>query len=123
MSFHLYLFLLSTFNVLYGLFSLYLKERLFVSEALVSTAMGVLLGPIGLGFICIEIPRDLNLMYQFAGIVLAVQVMASGIQLPSAYLRRHWTSLSLLLGPVMFGSWMITAILVYLFFWRSISWV
>lgn len=121
--FYLYIFLLASFNLLYGLASFYLKEVLFVSEALVSTAAGILLGPRLLGLIVFDGQQHLNLLYHFARLVLAVQVMAAGIQLPTAYLRRHWASLALLLGPVMAGSWMLSALLCYLCFWDLLSWV
>lgn len=117
-----YVFLLAAFNLFYGLCSFYIKERLFVSETLVASTIGVLLGPKGLAMIQIDCEHRGNLFYHFARLVLAVQVMAAGIQLPSAYLKRHWGSLALLLGPVMFGSWVITSVFVFLFFSNALTW-
>lgn len=123
LSFYLYILLLASFNLIYSLCSLYLKEVVFVSETLVSTLAGIILGPRLLGLIVFDAEKNLDRLYHFARLVIAVQVMASGIQLPSAYLRRHWGSLALLLGPVMMGSWMISSFLAYLLFWDTLSWV
>lgn len=37
--------------ILFGLFSNYLKERLHLSESLIATLMGILLGPHGFGIL------------------------------------------------------------------------
>lgn len=49
----------------------------------------------------------------FTRLVLGVQLVIAGIQLPSRYLRTEWRSLSLLLGPGMCAMWVVTALLVW----------
>lgn len=49
----------------------------------------------------------------FTRLVLGIQLVLAGIQLPSRYLRIEWKSLSLLLGPVMCTMWIVTSLLVY----------
>jgi NhaP-type Na+/H+ or K+/H+ antiporter len=51
----------------------------------------------------------------FSRLVLGVQLLIAGIQLPSKYLRREWKSLALLLGPGMVSMWIITSLLVFAF--------
>lgn len=51
----------------------------------------------------------------FARLVLGVQLVLAGVQLPSKYLKTEWKSLSLLLGPVMTIMWIITSLLVFAF--------
>lgn len=38
---------------------------------------------------------------EFTRVVLAIGVFAIGVELPKAYVARHWKSLFFLLGPVM----------------------
>ena len=49
----------------------------------------------------------------FTRLVLGVQLVLAGIQLPSRYLRSEWRSLSLLLGPGMCAMWVCTSLLVW----------
>jgi NhaP-type Na+/H+ or K+/H+ antiporter len=49
----------------------------------------------------------------FSRLVLAVQLVLAGVQLPSKYLRRQWRPLGLLLGPGMIAMWLATSSLVY----------
>lgn len=49
----------------------------------------------------------------FTRIVLGVQLVLAGVQLPSKYLKTEWKSLALLLGPVMTTMWMATSLLVF----------
>lgn len=45
--------------------------------------------------------------------VLAVGVFAIGVELPKAYVGRHWRSLTFLLVPVMTYGWFVSAGLIY----------
>lgn len=49
----------------------------------------------------------------FTRLVLGVQLVIAGIQLPHQYLKKEWRSLSLLLGPGMCAMWITTALLVW----------
>lgn len=49
----------------------------------------------------------------FTRLVLGVQLVLAGVQLPSKYLKTEWRSLSLLLGPGMMGMWIVTSLLVF----------
>jgi len=51
----------------------------------------------------------------FTRLVLGVQLVIAGVQLPSRYLRIEWKSLALLLGPGMLGMWLCTSLLVWAF--------
>lgn len=58
--------------------------------------------------------RNLNtITLNFSRLVLGVQLVLAGVQLPSKYLRMEWKSLSLLLGPGMTGMWIATSLLVW----------
>ena len=49
----------------------------------------------------------------FTRLVLGVQLVLAGVQLPSKYLVREWKSLALLLGPGMTGMWLCSSLLVW----------
>ena len=49
----------------------------------------------------------------FTRLVLGVQLVLAGIQLPNKYLQHEWKSLALLLGPGMTGMWICSSLLVW----------
>lgn len=49
----------------------------------------------------------------FTRLVLGVQLVLAGVQLPSKYLLREWRSLALLLGPGMLGMWICSSLIVW----------
>lgn len=49
----------------------------------------------------------------FSRLVLGVQLVLAGIQLPSKYLQKQWRPLALLLGPGMCFMWVATSLLVW----------
>lgn len=51
----------------------------------------------------------------FTRLVLGVQLVLAGVQLPSKYLKTEWKSLALLLGPGMTVMWLATSLLVFAF--------
>ncbi|KAL1934724.1 hypothetical protein VTP01DRAFT_6906 [Rhizomucor pusillus] len=108
---------LGGFVLVYGLCSLIIKEKLYISEALVAVSFGVLVGPVGVGLIDVthwQYKQDFT--QQFSRIVIALQVMAAGVALPKAYLRKEMKSLLILLGPTMIWMWIISGLCVYLLF-------
>jgi len=49
----------------------------------------------------------------FSRLVLGVQLVLAGVQLPSRYLHKEWKPLSILLGPIMVAMWIATSLLVW----------
>ena len=49
----------------------------------------------------------------FSRLVLGVQLVLAGVQLPSRYLRKEWKSLAILLGPIMVAMWLASSLLVW----------
>ena len=49
----------------------------------------------------------------FTRLVLGVQLVLAGVQLPSKYVQREWKSLSLLLGPGMCVMWLSSSLLIW----------
>ncbi|KAF8322645.1 hypothetical protein DL93DRAFT_2050485, partial [Clavulina sp. PMI_390] len=103
----------------FGLLSLFLKERLYIGEAVWATVFGIIIGPHCAGIFnprawgsgSIETSNEITI--QVTRIVLAVGVFAIGVELPKAYVGRHWKSLAFLLGPIMVLGWFISSGLIY----------
>lgn len=109
---------LGGFISLFGLVSYLLKERFYLSEALISLLVGVAFShganwlhpyEYALGA---EENIDLITLY-FSRLVLGVQLVLAGVQLPHRYLRTEWRSLVVLLGPGMTIMWLSASLLVW----------
>lgn len=110
---------LGGFITLFGLVSYLCKERYYLSEALISLVAGVVFSPHATNLIR---PLDYALGSQdnldaatlyFTRLVLGVQLVLAGVQLPSKYLQKEWKSLALLLGPGMTAMWISSSLLVW----------
>lgn len=99
----------------FGLVSYFVKERMFMSEALVATVTGIILGPLTLKwFTPVTWSSDFEyLTFQIARVVIAIQVLFTGISLPKAYLWREKMSLFTLLLPIMTIAWFICGLLIW----------
>lgn len=51
---YLNMMLLGGFVIFFGLISLFIKERLYLTEALCATAVGIAFGPVGLGVVDLQ---------------------------------------------------------------------
>ncbi|GAA5885336.1 hypothetical protein JCM6882_009575 [Rhodosporidiobolus microsporus] len=100
--------------------SFLLKERLLLSSALVAFCCGIAFGPIGTNWISPYIwtghdGGSLNMLtFQICRIVIGIQVLFAGIDLPAAYLRREAFSLFMLLIPVMTLAWLVCGGFIFL---------
>lgn len=113
-SAHILYLVLSTFLILYALFSRFIRNRLHLSEPPLATVVGIAFGPKGAD---VFNPQSWgwedNITQEAARIIVGVQVFAVGVELPRRYLKRHWKSVAMMLGPVMTFSWLITALFIY----------
>jgi NhaP-type Na+/H+ or K+/H+ antiporter len=110
---------LGGFVTVFGLVSYLLKEKFYLSEALISTIAGVIFSPHATNWLRPleyangnEVDLETITLY-FTRLVLGVQLVLAGVQLPSRYLRTEWKSLSILLGPGMCVMWICTSLLVW----------
>nr|ODN82429.1 Na+/H+ exchanger AnNHA1 [Cryptococcus depauperatus CBS 7841] len=116
---HLAYSFLGGFVVLFGMLSLFLKEKLYIGEAPLATVVGIILGKHGLGLFDPlgwangkeEVIDEITL--EVTRVVIAISVFAVGVELPKAYMKHHWRSLVFLLGPAMIWGWMISALLIW----------
>ncbi|KAJ9636624.1 hypothetical protein H2204_005224 [Knufia peltigerae] len=112
---HLTYLLLSFFLILYALFSELIRNRLHLSEPPLATLTGIIFGPRGATILSpIEWGWEDNITQELTRVVTGVQCFAVGVQLPAGYVKRHWKSIGLLLGPNMVAGWVVATIAIRL---------
>ncbi|KAF2848766.1 Na(+)/H(+) antiporter 1, partial [Plenodomus tracheiphilus IPT5] len=105
---------LGAFTILYGIISVKIKQKWFLGEALPALLVGIILGPIAAKFIDSE-RWGTAVKYQTSDItlgltrvVIGVQLVMAGYQLPAKYPWHRWRDMALLLIPVMTIMWLCT---------------
>ncbi|WWC99766.1 hypothetical protein V866_006671 [Kwoniella sp. B9012] len=100
---------------IFGIFSYFVKEKLFMSEALIALLVGIITGPIALSWFDPFSWSDdqYYLTHQITRVVIAIQVLFTGIALPKRYLKKEWLSLVTLLGPIMTTAWFVSSLLIW----------
>ncbi|KAB5596381.1 Na+/H+ antiporter Nha1 [Ceratobasidium theobromae] len=115
---HLAYTVLGGFVVMFGMFSLLIREKAYIGEAVIATVFGIIIGPYVAGIFdprgwasSHEVVNEITL--EVTRVVLAIGVFAIGVELPKQYMLKHWRSLFYLLVPVMTYGWFISAALIY----------
>ncbi|OCL10541.1 hypothetical protein AOQ84DRAFT_387439 [Glonium stellatum] len=117
-NFNIVCSVLGGFISAFGLVSYLLKERFHLSEALVAFVAGILFSHVA-GFIK---PLDYvlgseenlaNVTLCFTRLVLGIQLVIAGVQLPKKYIIREWRSLTVLVLPGMIATWLCTSLIVW----------
>jgi len=107
------LFLLTAFVICFSYISYYVKERLFLSEPLVATLVGILVGPKVLGWINPMAWTDEihHLTFEISQAIILIQIITAVIQTPKNFFKHHWKGLATLWGPVSIYMWVVTALI------------
>lgn len=115
-SLHNLYILFGGFIGLFGLVSLFVKERLYLTESLVATLFGIAFGPHGFGVL---VPfnnsgdsEKYSFFQEFARIIIALQVMAVGVSSPGSFMKSNKKSILMMLGPVMLVMWLVSALCI-----------
>ena len=117
---------LGFFICIFSYLSLFIKERLYLGEAPIAAAFGIIVGPVAIGVFnpakwageSGETPGGNitdEITLEIMRVTIALSVFAVGVELPKKYLLRHWKSIAILLGPVMAWGWLITGLLIWAF--------
>ncbi|KAL1628647.1 Na+/H+ antiporter [Neofusicoccum ribis] len=121
---HLVYIILGGFTSLFMLCSSVIKERLYIGEATVATICGIIFGPHAADLINpLEWGNTDLITLEFSRIVLVVQCFAVGVELPKAYMERHWRSVTALLIPVMTFGWLITSLFIWGLMKDQLNWL
>ncbi|KAF2812044.1 Na/H antiporter-like protein, partial [Mytilinidion resinicola] len=100
-----------------ALFSLFIRNRLHLSEPPLATISGIVFGPKCAGVLRPEqwgFTDDV--IQEITRLTVGIQCFAVGLELPNDYFRNTWRSLTILLGPVMAFGWVVCAAFVYWIF-------
>ncbi|RMZ71143.1 putative Na(+) H(+) antiporter 1 [Pyrenophora seminiperda CCB06] len=109
---------------LFMLCSSVIKERLYIGEATVATICGIIFGPHAANLIDPSTWGNVDLItLEFSRIVLVVQCFAVGVELPRAYMEKHWKSVVFLLFPVMTFGWLVTSLFIWGLFHTHLNWL
>ncbi|MBZ9798341.1 hypothetical protein [Mesorhizobium sp. ES1-4] len=86
-----------------GLLGGYVKNRLWLAESTVCLILGIVLGPMVLGWADLAaLPIDpFTLLKEAARLTLGISVMAAALRLPRGFVRQCATGLAIVLGPRM----------------------
>lgn len=121
---HLVYIILGGFTSLFMLCSSIIKERLYIGEATVATVCGLIFGPHAANLINpLTWGNTDQITLEFSRIVLVVQCFAVGVELPKAYMERHWRSVTFLLVPVMTFGWLVTSLFIWAVFSSHLNWL
>lgn len=121
---HLVYIILGGFTSLFMLCSTIIKERLYIGEATVATICGIIFGPHAANLINpLQWGNTDQITLEFSRIVLVVQCFAVGVEMPKAYMERHWKSVTILLVPVMTFGWMVTSLFIWAMFHPYMNWL
>ncbi|KAK0199728.1 Cation/H+ exchanger, partial [Desarmillaria ectypa] len=108
---------LGGFVLAFSVVSLLVKDKLFVSEVVLGTAFGVLVGPYGWG---IFDPHSWGLSHKVTlevmRIVLAIGLFAIGVELPRNYMAKHAKGLLVMVVPTMAFGWVTVACVLRVLF-------
>ncbi|KAG1077953.1 hypothetical protein G6F42_024514 [Rhizopus arrhizus] len=106
--------ILSGFILFFGYISMFLKEKLFLSEALVAVIVGIIAGPLVTnGFNPYSWADHDEITKQLTRCIIAIQVMAVGIELPNLYMKKEWLTMRMLLIPTMMFMWLISGLFIW----------
>ncbi|KAL8825889.1 MAG: hypothetical protein Q9170_007615 [Blastenia crenularia] len=111
---HLAYLILGGFTSLFMLCSLFVKEKMYIGEATVATLCGIIFGPHAANiFNPLSWGNTDQITLECSRVVLVVQCFAVGVELPKAYMERHWKSVLYLLVPVMTYGWLATSLFIW----------
>lgn len=102
------------FSVLFSLFSLFIKEKLYLGEAPLATIHGLIVGPHCLNwFNPLSWGNWMAITLEISRVLLCIEIVAVSVELPKKYILKHWWSMFLLLFPCMITGFL----LIGLFTW------
>ncbi|EWZ01455.1 hypothetical protein FOYG_01077 [Fusarium oxysporum NRRL 32931] len=100
--------------ILYGIISVKIKQAWYLGEALPAVFFGVILGPISAKFIesekwgSAEPGQTSAITLGIARVMIGVQLVIAGYQLPAKYGLTRWKEMALCLLPIMTVMWLCT---------------
>ncbi|OAA55080.1 Na(+)/H(+) antiporter 1 [Cordyceps fumosorosea ARSEF 2679] len=109
---------LGSFIILYGVISVKIKQAWYLGEALPAVALGVILGPIAARFLdserwgSAESGQTNAITLGVTRVMIGVQLVIAGYQLPAKYNWVRWKEMALCLLPIMTIMWLCTTLCI-----------
>jgi len=114
---HLTYLTLTSFLIIYALFSLMIRNRFHLSEPPLATVFGIITGPHALNILNpYKWGFNDDIIQETTRLIVGIQCFAVGLELPDGYFAQKWKALVVLLGPVMTVSWLICAAIIKFLF-------
>ncbi|PHH91420.1 hypothetical protein CDD83_563 [Cordyceps sp. RAO-2017] len=107
---------LGTFIILYGIISVKIKQKWYLGEALPAVVIGIILGPIAAKFLDSERwgsgerGQTPEITSGVARVMIGVQLVIAGYQLPAKYNLIRWKEMTMCLLPIMTIMWLCTTL-------------
>ncbi|OOO10695.1 sodium/hydrogen exchanger [Aspergillus oryzae] len=114
-NFNIVLTVLSLYILLFGYISLQFKQRWYLGEALPAFLVGISFGPFGAKFLNVsqwggeEAEERSEITYALTRLVIGIQLVKVGYQLPKRYIKQRSIELTFCLLPLMGIGWVITS--------------
>ncbi|EUC44648.1 hypothetical protein COCMIDRAFT_6068 [Bipolaris oryzae ATCC 44560] len=109
---------LGAFIISYGFLSVKIKQVWYLGEALPAVLIGIILGPIAARFLdaekwgsAVEGQQE-AITLGMCRIVIGVQLVIAGFQLPAKYQQTRWKEMVICLLPVMATMWICTSLCI-----------
>ncbi|KAK3186568.1 hypothetical protein K4F52_004608 [Lecanicillium sp. MT-2017a] len=107
---------LGAFIIIYGIISVKIKQVWYLGEALPAVVLGIILGPIAAKFLdserwgSAEKGQTNEITLGVARVMIGVQLVIAGYQLPAKYNKMRWKEMALCLLPIMTIMWLCTTL-------------
>ncbi|EGX95824.1 Na(+)/H(+) antiporter 1 [Cordyceps militaris CM01] len=107
---------LGAFIILAGVISVKLKQVWYLGEALPALVLGILLGPIAAKFLdsdrwgSSEKGQTSEITLGVTRVMIGIQLVIAGYQLPAKYILTRWKEMALCLLPIMTIMWLCTSL-------------
>ncbi|KAG8156784.1 hypothetical protein KVR01_013389 [Diaporthe batatas] len=109
---------LGAFIVIYGFSSVKIKQVWYLGEALPAVLIGIILGPVSAKFLDAERwgsaaeGQQESITLGICRVVIGVQLVIAGFQLPAKYQMLRWVEMAICLLPVMTLMWLFTTVCI-----------
>ncbi|KAK4225307.1 putative Na(+)/H(+) antiporter, partial [Podospora fimiseda] len=106
------------FIILFGFISVKIKDKWLLGEALPAVVVGILLGPIAARFLVVDrwegVKEELipEITLGLTRVVIGVQLVIAGFQLPAKYQKLRWKEMLILMLPIMTIMWLCSTLCV-----------
>ncbi|RAH79298.1 sodium ion/proton exchanger [Aspergillus japonicus CBS 114.51] len=119
-NFNIVVSVIAFYILIFGYVSLRIKQRWYLGEALPAFLIGISLGPIGARFLNIsqwgggDDDYRSDIAFNLTRLVIGIQLVKAGYQLPKRYIRQRLCELAICLLPLMTIAWFATSACILL---------